>query len=302
MPIKISKDLPAYSVLSKQNIFVMSEDRAFTQDIRPLQVIILNLMPKKIETENQILRYLSNTPIQVEVTLLNTSTHVGKNVSYEHLQRFYSDFDDIKHRRFDALIITGAPVEKLEFDKVDYWDELSKVMEWSKTNVYSTLYICWAAFAGLYYHYDIKKYNLERKLSGIYKHWANFKNNEITRGLDDVFYAPHSRYATVHRCDVAKVSDLNILAESSEAGPFIIASYDMRKIFITGHLEYERDTLKNEYYRDIDKGLAPHIPINYFPNDDPSLKPIFSWSSTANIVFSNWLNYSVYQNTDYDWC
>ena len=300
MPIKIPRDLPAFKVLSDENIFVMNNERAGKQDIRPLKIAILNLMPKKIQTENQLLRYLSNTPLQVEIKLLQTESYRSTHTSFEHMERFYSFFNDIKEERFDGLVITGAPVEQLEFEDVMYWNELKEIMEWSKSNVYSTLHICWGAQAGLNYYYDIPKYQLEKKMFGVFKHFINNKNADLTRGIDDIFYAPHSRHTEVKREDIEKVSELEILSESDEAGIFIVANKSRRQVFITGHLEYERNTLSDEYFRDVNKGLDIEVPKNYFPGDDPRLEPMVTWRGSANLVFSNWLNYCVYQNTPYD--
>ena len=300
MPIKIPRDLPAFKVLSDENIFVMNNERAGKQDIRPLKIAILNLMPKKIQTENQLLRYLSNTPLQVEIKLLQTESYRSTHTSLEHMEKFYSFLNDIKEERFDGLVITGAPVEQLEFEDVMYWEELKEIMEWSKSNVFSTLHICWGAQAGLNYHYGIPKYQLEKKMFGVFKHYINNKNADLTRGLDDMFYAPHSRHTEVKREDIEKISELEILSESEEAGIFIVANKSRRQVFITGHLEYERNTLSDEYFRDFNKGLDIEIPRNYFPNDDTSLTPMVTWRGSANIVFSNWLNYCVYQNTPYD--
>ncbi|AGX44153.1 homoserine O-acetyltransferase MetA [Clostridium saccharobutylicum] len=300
MPIKIPRELPAFQVLSNENIFIMNNERANTQDIRPLKIAILNLMPKKIVTENQLLRYLSNTPLQVEITLIQTKSYISHNTPSEHLDKFYSYFDEIKKEKFDGLIITGAPVEQMKFEDVTYWKELTEIMEWSKTNVFSTVHICWASQAGLYYHYNVPKYELDKKMFGVFAHWANDEKAELTRGLDDVFYAPHSRHTEVKREDVEKVSELEILSESKEAGVFIVATKDRRKIFITGHMEYDRNTLKDEYIRDKEKGSEVDIPKNYFKNDDVNEIPSYTWRATANIVFGNWLNYCVYQNTPYD--
>ncbi|CUP11297.1 MULTISPECIES: homoserine O-succinyltransferase [Clostridium] len=300
MPIKIPRDLPAFKVLSDENIFVMNNERAGKQDIRPLKIAILNLMPKKIQTENQLLRYLSNTPLQVEIKLLQTESYRSTHTSLEHMEKFYSFFNDIKDERFDGLVITGAPVEQLEFEDVMYWEELKEIMEWGKSNVFSTLHICWGAQAGLNYHYGIPKYQLEKKMFGVFKHYINNKNADLTRGLDDMFYAPHSRHTEVKREDIEKISELEILSESEEAGIFIVANKSRRQVFITGHLEYERNTLSDEYFRDFNKGLDIEIPRNYFPNDNTSLTPMVTWRGSANIVFSNWLNYCVYQNTPYD--
>ena len=300
MPIKIPRELPAFNVLSNENIFVMNDERAGGQDIRPLKIAILNLMPKKIQTENQLLRYLSNTPLQVEITLIETESYRGKHTPAEHMERFYSYFDDIKNEKFDGLVITGAPVEQLEFNDVIYWEELKEIMEWSKENVFSTLHICWGAQAGLRYHYGVPKYRLESKMFGIFKHVVNKKNAELMRGLDDIFYAPHSRHTEVKRNDIEKVKELDILSESDEAGIFIVANKDYRQVFITGHLEYERNTLAEEYFRDIDKGMKIDVPKNYFPDDDPNKEPIVNWRGSASVVFGNWLNYCIYQNTPYD--
>ena len=300
MPIKIPRDLPAFKVLSDENIFVMNNERAGKQDIRPLKIAILNLMPKKIQTENQLLRYLSNTPLQVEITLLQTESYKSTHTSFKHMDKFYSFFNDVRDEKFDALVITGAPVEQLEFEEVMYWEELKEIMEWSKSNVFSTLHICWGAQAGLSYHYGIPKYQLKEKMFGVFQHYINDKNAELTRGLDDKFYAPHSRHTEVKRKDIEKVPELEILSESDEAGIFIVANKNRRQIFITGHLEYERNTLSDEYFRDVNKGLEINKPKNYFPKDNPNLMPIVTWRGTANIVFSNWLNYCVYQNTPYD--
>ena len=300
MPIKIPKDLPAFKVLSDENIFLMNNERAGKQDIRALKIAILNLMPKKIQTENQLLRYLSNTPLQVEIKLLQTESYRTTHTSLEHMERFYSFFNDIKDEKFDGLVITGAPVEQLEFEDVKYWNELKEIMEWSKSNVYSTLHICWGAQAGLNYHYGIPKCPLEKKLFGVFKHFINDRHADLTRGLDDVFYAPHSRHTEVNREDIEKIEELDILSESDEAGIFIVANKNRRQIFITGHLEYERNTLSDEYFRDVNKGLDIEVPKNYFPGDDPRLEPMVTWRGSANVVFSNWLNYCVYQNTPYN--
>lgn len=300
MPIKIPKDLPAYKVLSEENIFIMNVERASTQRIRPLKIAVLNLMPKKIQTENQLLRYLSNTPLQVEIKLLQTKSYTSQHTSEEHMERFYSYFDDVKEEKFDGLVITGAPVEQLEFEEVRYWEELKEIMEWSKSNVFSTLHICWGAQAGLNYHYNIPKYQLNEKMFGVFSHKINDIHAELTRGLDDVFYAPHSRHTEVLREDIEKVEELDILSESDDAGIFIVANKNRRQIFITGHLEYERETLSDEYFRDINRGLDIEVPKNYFPGNDSTRKPMVTWRGSANIVFSNWLNYCVYQNTPYN--
>ncbi|WP_297135883.1 homoserine O-acetyltransferase MetA [Terrisporobacter sp.] len=300
MPIKIPAELPAYNVLSKENIFVMNVERANTQDIRPLKIGILNLMPIKIQAENQLLRYLSNTPLQVEVVLLQTKSYIGNHTPIEHLKKFYRYIDDVKDQKFDGLIITGAPVEQMDFEEVAYWEELKDIMNWTKTNVYSTIHICWGAQAALYHHYGIPKYGLDKKLFGVYKHWNNYKYDNLTRGLNDLFYAPHSRHTEIKREDIDKIDELEILSESYEAGVFIVANKDRRQIFITGHLEYDRDTLKNEYLRDLNKGLSIEIPMHYFENDDTNSIPRVTWRESANIVFGNWLNYCVYQNTPYN--
>lgn len=299
MPIKIPKELPAFKVLSNENIFVMNIERAQTQDIRPLKIAILNLMPIKIQAENQLLRYLSNTPIQVEVTLLQTKTYTSQNTPIEHLERFYNYFEEVKDQKFDGLIITGAPVETIEFEDVAYWKELKEIMEWSKSHVFSTLHICWGAQAALYYHYKLKKKPLDKKMFGVFPHKINICNEDLTRGLDDIFYAPHSRHTTTLIEDIEKVNELDILAESEEAGAFIIATKDKRQVFITGHLEYDRDTLKDEYVRDLNKGMNIDVPKNYFPKDDADKVPLVKWRGSANIVFGNWLNYCIYQNTPF---
>jgi len=300
MPIKIPEELPAYKVLRDENIFVMNNERANTQDIRPLKIALLNLMPKKIQAENQILRYLSNTPLQVEITLIQTRSYTSQNTPTEHLNKFYNYFDEISNKKFDGLIITGAPVEQMKFEDVNYWNELKEIMEWSTHNVFSTLHICWGAQAGLYYHYGVPKYQLDEKRFGVFLHRINNEKAELTRGLSDSFYAPHSRHTTVKRADVEKVKELEILSESDEAGVFMLGTKDNRKIFITGHLEYDRDTLKDEYFRDKEKGLKISIPKNYFTDDNPELKPDMRWRGSAHIVFANWLNYCVYQNTPFN--
>ncbi|VYT91027.1 homoserine O-succinyltransferase [Clostridium paraputrificum] len=300
MPLKINRELPAYKVLSGENIFVMNDERAETQDIRPLRIAILNLMPKKIQAENQLLRYLSNTPLQVEIKLLQTKSYTSHNTPLDHLNKFYSYFEEVANEKFDGLIITGAPVEQMEFEEVAYWDELKEIMEWSKSNVYSTLHICWGAQAGLYYHYGVPKYQLGNKMFGVFAHRVLKENVELTRGLDDTFFAPHSRHTEIKSKDIEKVKELEILSESDDAGVFIVSTSDYRKVFITGHLEYDRETLKDEYFRDKEKGLEICIPENYFPNDDTTLEPVMSWRGSAHIVFANWLNYCVYQNTPFN--
>lgn len=300
MPIKIADKLPATKQLEKENIFVMTEKRAARQDIRPLKIAIINLMPEKIKTETQLLRLLSNTPLQVEVDLIQMSTHISKNTSEEHLSTFYKEFSDIKNSKYDGMIITGAPVENIDFEDVDYWAELSEIMEWSKTHVTSTFHICWAAQAGLYYHYGIPKYPLPQKCSGVFKHKVKRSTAKLVRGFDSTFFAPHSRHTEVLAEDINKISDLEILAESPEAGVYIVTTKKGRQIFVTGHSEYDEDTLKNEYFRDLDKGMNPVIPANYFTNDDPKKKPLVRWRSHAHLLFSNWLNYFVYQITPYN--
>lgn len=300
MPIKIPDSLPAAEVLSRENIFIMTKARAETQDIRPLSIALLNLMPTKIETETQLLRLIGNTPIQVDVTFLHPETHKSKNTPPEHLLKFYNTFSEIKNQKFDGLIITGAPVELMPFEEVNYWDELADIMEWSKSNVYSTFHICWGAQAGLYYHYKIPKHQLPEKLSGIYGHMVDERNVMLLRGFDERFYAPHSRYTEVRREDIEKVDGLNILAESPEAGVYIVCAMNGRQIFVTGHSEYDPLTLKAEYDRDVGKGINPKIPVNYFPDDDPAKPPIVSWRAHANLLYANWLNYYVYQETPFD--
>ncbi len=300
MPIKIPNTLPAAKTLADENIFVMTETRAQTQDIRPLRILILNLMPTKIATETQLARLLGNTPLQVEIELIRTASHESKNTSQEHLLSFYKTFEDVMDRRFDGMIITGAPVEHLEFEDVEYWDELCGIFEWSKTHVHSTFHICWGAQAGLYYHFGIKKIPLEKKLFGVFPHSVSYKNPILFRGFDDVFYAPHSRNSTVDIKDVEAVPELKILAESPEAGMYACMTSEGRQIFVTGHSEYEADTLAKEYFRDLDKGIDIAVPKNYFPNDDPKKPPEVKWRAHANLLFSNWLNYFVYQTTPYD--
>ena len=300
MPIKIPDNLPAIDILASENIFVMGEERAAHQDIRPLKIIILNLMPTKIVTETQLMRLLGNTPLQVEVDLLNTSTYVSKNISKDHMENFYKSFDEVKDKKYDGMIITGAPVEKLEFEEVDYWQELTSIMEWSKTHVFSTLHICWGAQAGLYYHYGVKKYPLDKKMFGIFPHYLKNNTTMLVRGFDDEYYAPHSRYTEVRREEIEKVDELELLSESKEAGVYMVRSRDNKQVFVTGHSEYDWDTLKNEYDRDISQGIETEVPQNYYPKDDPSQKPIVRWRGHANLLFCNWLNYYVYQETPYD--
>ena len=300
MPIKIPNDLPAVQTLLDENIFAMTETRAITQDIRPLKILLLNLMPKKIETETQISRILGNTPLQIELTLIRTKSHQSQNTAQEHLLAFYKTFDDVKDEKYDGMIITGAPVEMMEFEEVDYWGELCEIMEWTKHNVYSTMYICWGAFAGLHYKYGIDKKALKKKLSGVYLHRTIHPSHPLVRGFDEVFYAPHSRYSGVDARDIEKCSQLILLADSEEAGAYLAASKDGRSIFVFGHSEYDADTLKTEYLRDLDKGINPDIPVNYFTNDNISTTPVNKWRSHAHLLFANWLNYFVYQGTPYN--
>lgn len=300
MPIKIQSDLPAKKILENENIFIMDETRALHQDIRPLKIAILNLMPIKEDTEVQLLRSLSNTPLQVDITFLTTKSYVGKHTPKSHLDHFYHTYEDIKNKKFDGFIITGAPVELLEFNEVDYWEELCCIMEWSKSHVTSTLHICWGAQAGLYYHYGIDKKVLEQKLFGIYEHKVMHKSTPFVRGFDDVFYAPHSRYTTVDREDILKHKELTILAESHEAGVFIVIAEEGKQIFVMGHPEYDRVTLDNEYKRDVSKGISVKVPKNYYPDDKPDNRPVLVWRAHANIMYSNWLNYYVYQVTPYE--
>ena len=300
MPIKIPNQLPATRTLRSENIFVMTETRAMTQDIRPLQILLLNLMPTKVDTETQLARVLGNTPLQIELELIAPTGHVSKNTSQEHMLAFYKTFDEVKDRTFDGLIITGAPVEQMPFEEVDYWPELCRIMEWSKTNVHSTLHICWGAQAGLYYHYGIPKRPLPRKLFGVFRHTVEEPNFMLFRGFDDQFWVPHSRNTTVDRSDVEAVPALKILASSPEAGIYAIKTDKGRQIFIMGHSEYDRDTLKKEYLRDVEAGVDIHLPKNYFPNDDPTQSPPVTWRSCANLLYANWLNYFVYQTAPYD--
>ncbi len=300
MPIKIPNDLPAVKTLTDENIFVMTEKRAITQDIRPLEILLLNLMPKKIETETQLSRLLGNSPLQVNFTFIHTKSHESKNTPPEHLFTFYKTFDDVKERTFDGMIITGAPVEQMPFCEVEYWDELCQIMEWSKTHVHSTLHICWGAQAGLYYHYGIEKKQLPKKLFGVFPHTVNYKKSILFRGFDDVFNVPQSRYTTVDAEDIKAVPGLKILASGKKCGVYAVSNKGGRQIFITGHSEYDADTLKNEYLRDKAAGLDTAIPENYFKDDDPKKDPIVSWRAHANLLFCNWLNYFVYQTTPYD--
>lgn len=300
MPIRVPDKLPATRQLRNENVFVMSETRAMHQDIRPLKIAIVNLMPTKITTETQLLRLLSNSPLHVEIDLLTMDSHTSKNTPVEHLRTFYKSFRDIKSQKYDGMIITGAPVENLDFCDVDYWDELVEIMEWSKTHVTSTLHICWAAQAGLYYHYGVNKYTLDKKCSGVFLHKVNRSTAKLVRGFDSEFYAPHSRHTEVRAEDIKKVPELEILAESAEAGVYIVFTKGGRRIFVTGHSEYDANTLADEYRRDLDRGLNPEIPRHYFPNDDPTKRPIVRWRSHASLLFSNWLNYFVYQITPYN--
>ena len=300
MPIRISSELPAFKTLGEENIFVMSKERAEHQDIRPLKVAIVNIMPKKIETESQLMRLLSNTPLQVDIDLLQMASHVSRNTSHKHLEAFYKTFDEVKEDRYDGMIVTGAPVELLEYEEVDYWDEITQIFEWSKTHVYSTLYICWAAQAGLYYHFGVPKYTLPQKMFGIFPHRVEKENVQLLRGFDDVFNVPHSRNTEVRREDIEKVSQLEILTYSEISGVHIVANKNGRQYFITGHSEYDRDTIASEYFRDLKKGIDIQLPYNYFPDNDPEKEPLFSWRCAANLMFSNWLNYCVYQRTPYN--
>ena len=300
MPIKIPNNLPAAEILLKENIFVMTETRAMTQDIRPLRMLLLNLMPKKIETETQLTRLLGNTPLQIELTLLRMEAHKSLNTSQEHLLSFYRTFSEVKDTFFDGMIITGAPVEHLPFEEVDYWPELCGIMEWSRSHVHSTMHICWGAQAGLYYHYGIQKQPLERKLFGVFPHRSEYRESMLLRGFDDVFMVPHSRHTTVRREDIEAVPSLQILASSDEAGVCIVRNRQGRQFFMMGHSEYDARTLENEYLRDVKAGKPIDVPKNYYPGDDPSKEPIVSWRGHANLLYSNWLNYFVYQTTPYD--
>ena len=300
MPVKVPSTLPAVEALKKENIFVIDEKRASNQDIRPLKIAILNLMPLKIMAETDLLRLLSNTPLQIELDLIDTASHECKNTPREHIEEFYKTFDDVKNQNYDGLIITGAPVEKLEFGEVEYWDELTHIFDWAKSHVTSTLYICWAAFAGLYYHYGVPKHMIEKKISGVFKHRVLDKNNPIFRGFDDEFYVPHSRFTELHKQDIDKVPQLSIIAESDESGIYMVMARGGREFYITGHSEYSPNTLDYEYHRDLGKGKNPSVPVNYYPDNDPSKSPIVRWKAHANLLYSNWLNYFVYQETPYD--
>ena len=300
MPIQIPNDLPAAEVLHKENIFVMKQTRAETQHIRPLEIVLLNLMPTKIVTETQLSRMLGNTPLQVHLELMMLSTHKAKNTPEEHLLAFYKTFDELKDRKFDGMVITGAPVENMPFEKVNYWKELTEIMEWSKDHVHSTFHICWGAQAGLYYHYGIQKYPLPEKMFGVFKHKADYKHAILLRGFDDEFWAPHSRHTTIRREDIEATPGLKILASSEEAGVYIVMNKEGRQIFVTGHSEYDSDTLEREYLRDKYQGLPIQVPRNYYPNDDDSQAPVVRWRGHGNLLYSNWLNYFVYQTTPYD--
>ena len=299
MPIKINSDLPARNILEKENIFVMTDERAQKQDIRPLKIAIVNLMPTKIATETQILRLLANSPLQVEIYLVHMESHESKNTGHEHLDKFYITSNEALKMKFDGMIITGAPVEQIPFEEVDYWDELCKIMDFARKNVFCTLHICWGAQAGLYHYYGIPKYNLEKKLSGIYKHYKTTLNEPLLRGFDDIFPSPVSRHTTILESDVKNNPSLEVLAEGEDSGILLVKSKDNRQIFMTGHLEYDTETLEMEYRRDIDKGLNPEMPVNYFPDNDPMQRPRSTWRSHAHLFYSNWLNYYVYQETPF---
>lgn len=301
MPIKIDNDLPVKKILEDENIFVMDHDRAKNQEIRPLNILIVNLMPLKEDTELALLRSLANTPLQVNVSFLRMDSHESKNTSEAHLTRFYVSFDEVKAHRYDGMIITGAPVETMPFEQVDYWKELTEIMEWSKSNVTSTLHICWGSQAGLYYHYGVQKHLLPKKLSGIYEHHTFHRKTPLVRGFDDTFYVPHSRYTGFSKEDIEAIDELEIVAESEEAGPYLIIDKKMKNIFVTGHPEYDQLTLDKEYKRDVKKGLHPEIPVHYYPDDDPTKVPPKTWRCHANTLYYNWLNYYVYQNTPYEW-
>ena len=300
MPIQIPNDLPAAEVLLQENIFVMKQTRAETQEIRPLEIVLLNLMPTKIVTETQLSRVLGNTPLQVHLELMMVSSHRSKNTPQEHLLSFYKSFDELKHRKFDGMVITGAPVEHLDFEDVNYWEELCRIMEWSKTHVHSTFHICWAAQAGLYYHYGIQKKQLPEKLFGVFPHHADYKRSILLRGFDDEFWVPHSRHTTVLREDIEKIPGMKIVASSDEAGVYIMMNKEGRQIFVTGHSEYDPDTLEKEYFRDKMAGLPISVPANYYPDDDDTKQPIVRWRGHGNLLYSNWLNYFVYLTTPYD--
>jgi homoserine O-succinyltransferase len=300
MPVKVPATLPARSILEAENVFLMEEHRALHQDIRPIRIAILNLMPTKIATETQLLRLLGNTPLQVEVTLLHMASHESKNTSAEHLLEHYSSFQEVRGRFFDGLIITGAPVETLPFEEVDYWPELTEVLDWAKTNVFSTLYICWGAQAGLYHYYGVPKFALEEKKFGVFEHRVLARDERVVQGFDDSFFAPHSRHTETRRADILAVPELVLLAESEEAGVYLVQSKDRRHVFVTGHSEYDPGTLRAEYVRDVEKGLPIAVPRNYFPADDPGREPLVRWRGHSNLLFTNWLNYYVYQEVPYD--
>ena len=300
MPVRVPVSLPAVETLREENIFVIDEQRASSQDIRPLRIGILNLMPLKIMTETDLLRLISNTPLQIELDLIDTASHVSRNTPREHVEEFYKTFEDIRHQNYDGFIITGAPVEKVDFEEVDYWQELCEIFDWARTHVTSTLYICWAAFAGLYHHYGVPKHVIDRKISGVFPHHISDPKNPIFRGFDDEFYVPHSRFSEVHKDEVEKIEGLDIIAESSESGIYMVMARNGREFFITGHSEYSPGTLDFEYHRDLEKGMNPAIPAHYYVDDDPAKGPIVRWRSHANLLFSNWLNYFVYQETPYD--
>lgn len=300
MPIRTQKDLPAKEILERENIFVMDENRAMHQDIRPISIVIVNLMPLKEDTELQILRSLSNTPLQVDVSFVVPASHESTHTSVSHLNKFYQNFKDIKYQNFDGMIITGAPVENMEYEEVDYWEEICTVMEWSKTHVTSTMYVCWGAQAGLFYHYGIPKYALDKKMFGVYSHKVLNRRIPLVRGFDDLFYAPHSRHTTIHKEDIEKQEELTILAESKEAGVYLVINQDGSQIYVMGHPEYDRLTLSTEYFRDKDKGLPIDLPINYFPENDTTIRPMLQWRSHCNILYANWLNYYVYQQTPFE--
>ena len=301
MPIRVQNDLPAKKILEDENIFMMDENRSLSQDIRPLKIAILNLMPLKEDTEVQLLRSLSNTPLQLDVTFLTTVTYVGKNTATSHLDTFYLTYEDVKDQQFDGLIITGAPVETMNFEDVAYWEELKQIMDWSEKNVTSTFHICWGAQAGLYHHYGVRKLDLSEKLSGVYRHKAHFKREPLVRGFDDEFYAPHSRYTEMSAEDIKANEKLKILADSEEAGIFLVLAEEGKNIFVLGHPEYDRVTLDKEYKRDVNKGINPAVPVNYYPNNNSEEKPLLLWRAHANTLYTNWVNYYVYQKTPYEW-
>lgn len=300
MPLIIPKNLPAYDELQQENVFVMHQERAMSQHIRPLRILILNLMPTKIVTETQLARLLANSPLQVQVTFLQTATHSTTHTAPEHMKAFYKTFDEIRNERFDGMIITGAPIEDLDYEAVDYWDELCRIMDYTKENVYSTIHLCWGALAGLYYHFGIPKVHLDKKMFGVFEHRVTRPSNPLVRGFDEVFYAPHSRHTGIRREDVLACPELRLLADSEEAGPYLMSTESGRQIFVAGHPEYDKYTLDSEYRRDVDKGLPIAVPKNYYPDDDPTKEPLFRWRAHAHLLYSNWLNYYVYQNTPYD--